>query len=131
MQTKHRVLLLIDAVVNLVLGAALLLSPVGLLNLLGMPTMGTYFYATILGGVIFGIGVALVVELAGAHSGVGGLGLGGAIAINLCGGSVLLVWLLAASLPIPTHGRIILWSLAIVVLGIGIAEVFAKPWKHQ
>ena len=34
---KYRVLLLIDAVLNILIGAALLLSPLGMLELLGLP----------------------------------------------------------------------------------------------
>jgi hypothetical protein len=131
MKPKHKVLLAIDGVVNLVLGAILLFSPAGLVQLLGLPPTNTYFYASILGAVIFGIGVALLLELYGVPSRIRGLGLGGAIAINLCGGGALLVWLLAVPLSIPLRGRVILWVVAAVVLIIGIAEIGAKSWKYE
>jgi hypothetical protein len=131
MKYKHKVLLAIDGVVNLILGAILLFFPAGLVELLGLPLANTYFYASILGAVIFGIGVALLLELYGAPSRIRGLGLGGAIAINLCGGGALLVWLLAVPLSIPLRGRVILWVVAAVVLIIGIAEIAAKSWKYE
>jgi hypothetical protein len=113
------------------LGALLLFLPAGLIGLLGLPSTGTFFYASILGAVIFGIGVALVIELYGAEQGVRGLGLGGAIAINLCGGGALLSWLLFMPLEIPVRGLVVLWSVAITVLGIGLAELAAKSWRYE
>jgi hypothetical protein len=130
MKGKHRVLLVVDSVVNLALGVLLLLFPAGLVDVLGLPATNTYFYASILGAVILGIGVALLVELYGAPAGVRGLGLGGAIAINLCGGGALLVWLVAVPLGLPLRGRIILWVVAVVVLAIGLAELAARSWKY-
>jgi len=131
MSSKHRVLLAIDGIVNLLIGAILLFFPAGLAELLGLPLSNTYFYASILGAVIFGIGVALLLELYGAPSRVRGLGLGGAIAINLCGGGALLVWLLAFPLGIPLHGQVILWTVGILVLIIALAEIAAKAWKYE
>ncbi len=116
MASKHRLLLAIDAVVNLALGAILLGFPAGLIDLLGLPPTSTYFYASILGAVIFGIGVALVLELYGAPRGIRGLGLGGAIAINLCGGGALTIWLLIVPLDVPVRGMVILWTVAVVVV---------------
>jgi len=131
MKNKHKLLLEIDAVVNLALGLLLLLFPAGVAKLLGLPQANTYFYTSILGAVIFGIGIALLIELRGAARGVRGLGLGGAIAINWCGAGVLVVWLLVGRFNIPIRGYLILWSVAIVVLGIGLAETVTRAWKYK
>jgi hypothetical protein len=131
MKTKHRILLAIDALVNLLLGGILLGFPAGFVGFLGLPSTNTYFYASILGAVIFGIGIALAAELYGAPHGVRGLGLGGAIAINLCGGGVLAGWLVFVPLDIPCRGFIVLWSVAVLVLGIGLAELVMKSWKYR
>ena len=131
MKSKHKALLAIDGIVNLVLGAILLSFPAGLVKLLGLPLTNTYFYASILGAVIFGIGVALLLELYGAPSRIRGLGLGGAIAINLCGGGALLVWLLAVPLRIPLRGQVILWAVGIFVVIIGLAEIATKSWRYE
>jgi hypothetical protein len=53
-----------------------------------------------------------------------GLGLGGAVAINLSGGVVLILWLIFGDLNIPLRGYFFLWSLAIVLVGISSIEVF-------
>ena len=123
---KHRQLLVIDAIANLFLGVLLLLFPAGVMVWLGLPHTDTYFYTTILGGVIFGIGVALGLEWWGAKRGMRGLGLGGAIAINICGAGVLLIWLLFGRLVLPLRGQMVLWVVALSVLGIGVAEIAAE-----
>lgn len=128
---NHKALLAIDAAVNLMLGTLLLLFPVGMRGLLGLPQVLHYFYTTILGAVIFGIGIALFMDLFCAPQGIRGLNLGGAIAINLCGGGALLLWLLFRPLDLPLRGIILLWSMAAVVLGIGITELVTRSWKTQ
>jgi len=94
MKRSRRILLSIDAFTNLLIGIVLLLIPSGLMDFLGLPPTGTYFYASLLGAVIFGIGLALVLELFAERLHFHGLGLHGAIVINLCGAAVLLAWLL-------------------------------------
>jgi hypothetical protein len=131
MKPEHRLLLAVDAVVNLLLGIALLLFPAGVQRMLGLPPVDTFFYVTILGGVIFGIGAALGLEWWGAPRGLRGLGLGGAIAINVSGASVLLFWLASGRLILPLRGRVVLWIVALTVLGIGVAEMAARAWRYD
>jgi hypothetical protein len=130
MESKHKALLLIDGVVNLILGLLLILYPVGIMELLGLPPTETYFYAIILGAVLFGIGIALMIELYGIPRKVRGLGVGGAIAINLCGAGALVIWLVISPFSLPIRGRIILWSVAILVLAIAFAEIVTKSWQY-
>lgn len=130
MKSKHKTLLLIDGVINLALGVLLLLFPAGIVAWLGLPYTNTNFYPSILGAVLFGIGIALLIERYGAPQNIRGLGLGGAIAINLCGAGVLLVWLLISPFDIPLRGNIILWSIAIIVLIVGFTEIILKTWRY-
>lgn len=130
MNKMHQHLLTIDGIANVILGLILLLYPFGFDELLGLPQSPTFFYPTILGAVIFGIGIALLIERFGFVKNIRGLGIAGAIVINYCGGLTLLIWLLFFSLDIPLHGYIILWIVAIVVLFIGIAETVTKSWKY-
>lgn len=125
------ILLTIDGVVNLLLGALLLLFPAGMLQFLGLPPVQNHFYTTILGGVIFGIGLALFIELFLGSRNAHGLGLGGAIAINLCGGGVLLFWLVFKPFDLPMRGMVVLWTVAILVLGIGLIELVSGSWKEE
>ena len=131
MERKHKKLLLIDGIANLALGVLLLLFPLGMAELLGAPLPESDFYPTILGGVIFGIGIALMIERYGFEKGIRGLGLGGAIAINICGSLVLLGWLIFAPPAIPLQGSIILWGIGVLVLGIGLVELAAKSWRYS
>ena len=131
MGSKHKTLLVIDAIINLVLGVLLLFFPLGVVELFGLPFTNTNFYPSILGAVLFGVGVALLIERYGASKNIRGLGLGGAIAINLCGAGALLLWLLIGPFDIPYRGNVILWSIAIIVLIVGFVEIIAKSWRPE
>lgn len=131
MTKQHKILLTVDGIVNLGIGILLLFLPVGTAEILGVPRSNLDFYPTILGGVIFGIGVALLIERIGYTRNIRGLGLGGAIAINFCGGTALLVWLINGSLKLPVRGYVFLWSVVVLVFGIGIAETIAKSWQYD
>ena len=131
MNTKVRFLLALDAVINLILGIILLLFPTGIPARLGLPESESYFYPTILGGIIFGIGIALLLEWKQDHREIHGLGLAGAIAINLFGGLVLLLWLLQPDLNLPFKGKLLLWLVDILVLGIGLVELLSGSWKSS
>jgi hypothetical protein len=126
---KHTLLLKIDAAINLILGILLLVFPLKLVKALGMPMAEPSFYPTILGAVLFGIGLALLIECYRQSSGLIGLGLGGAIAINLCGGLVLAIWLLSGSLNLPLRGQIFLWILVLILVGLSLIEGFAQLKK--
>ncbi len=127
--TLRKRLLFIDAGINLILGALLLLYPTGIAAWLGVPQAGNAFYPLILGGVLFGIGLALLIEAFGGRRGFRGLGMGGAIVINVCGAGVLAVYLASSSLAIPLRGQILLWSIAILVLAISVIELLAGSWR--
>lgn len=99
---KKRQILLIDAIINFILALLLGIFPKEVISFLGLPVVPNPFYASILGGVFLGIGIALLIGRS-AKNNSDGLGLRGAIAINLSGGSVLALWLLFGSINVPTH----------------------------
>jgi hypothetical protein len=131
MERKHKILLVIDGIINLILGLLLLLFPLGIAQIFGVPESDINFYPSILGAVIFGIGIALIIEVYGEPKGIRGLGLGGAIAINLCGAGVLLIWLLLKGFEIPLRGHIILWAIALIVILVGIVELITKSYRYK
>ncbi len=123
---NRRVLLSIDAAVNLVLGSVLMAFPTRLVTVLGIPTTDTRFYPTVLGAVLLGIGLALLVEVRSHTPRAVGLGLTGAVTINLCGGIMLGIWLLVGGLDLPTRGLILLWLLVFVLVGLSSFELMAQ-----
>jgi hypothetical protein len=118
--------LAVDAFINLLLGLLLIPFPEKIVVFLGIPTAAQAFYPSILGALLFGIGIALVVELRRRSKGPVGLGLGGAVAINLSGGIVLAIWLLSGELSLPLRGQVILWSLVVIVVVISAAELYVQ-----
>lgn len=112
-------LLWIDALLNLGMGALLAWFPRGLVTWLGLPYARPYFYARVLGAVLFGIGLALVVAAWRSES---GLGLMGAVAINLSGAAMLVALLMMTS-EVSGRGRVVLWGAVAVLAGLSIAEL--------
>jgi hypothetical protein len=122
--------LFVDAIINLSLGVLLLVFPQSLVDFLGAPATDVRFYPNILGAVLFGIGLALLIELYQRPKGMVGLGLGGAIAINLCGGLVLALLLILGALNLPMRGVIFLWGLVLILVVISVVELiqhFPRP----
>jgi len=120
---KKPIVLFVDAFINLALGLLLLTFHPRLVNALGVPKTEDRFYPTILGAVLFGIGLALLIEYFKKPGGLSGLGLGGAVAINLTGGIVLALLLLLGGLALPLRGQVFLWSLVAVLVGISSLEL--------
>jgi peptidoglycan/LPS O-acetylase OafA/YrhL len=121
---KNKIVLFVDALINLILGILLLLFSPRLASYLGIPCSNTGFYPTILGGVLIGITIALFVEaMRKDKSSYTGLGLIGAICINICGGIVLTLWLILGDLDLSARGEIILWSLAMILVIISGIEL--------
>lgn len=89
-----------------------------------IPGSSSSFYPNILGGIFIGISISIFLEVFRGEEVVRkGLGLMGAISINLCGGTVLILWLLCGNLDIPAKGYIFLWSLAIILVIVSIIEL--------
>jgi len=131
MKLKYKILLILDCIVNLALGILLLLFPIGIVDLLGMPSTNTNFYPSILGAVLFGIGLALFLELVGYEKQAHGLGLGGAIVINTIGSFVFILWLIFGNMVVPLKGRVILWIISVLVFLISIAELATRSWIYE
>ena len=120
-------LLIIDAVINLALGLLLILFPRNVVLWLGVPVPDSTFYANILGAVLFGIGLALLIERFRLLQ-MRGLGLDGAIVINICGAGALALWLIFGDLQLSTRGYLFLGAIAVLILGLGMVEWVAK-WR--
>ena len=125
------VLLTIDGIINLALGILMLFFPTQMIQTFDLPKADNNFYINILGAVLFGIGIALLLERFTGKLHMSGLGIAGAITINLCGSGTLIAWLLFGNLNLSLGGSILLWSIALIVLGVAIIEIFSKSWKEN
>jgi uncharacterized membrane-anchored protein YitT (DUF2179 family) len=108
----RRSLLVFDALVNFALGTLLLFCPAQLAQWAGLPPVEPPFILHVFGGVLAGIGVAL---LLGSRGGLGGRG---AAAINLSAAAVLVGWLLFGGLPLSTIGSVALWVLVVLLVAL-------------
>jgi uncharacterized membrane protein YjjB (DUF3815 family) len=128
---RKNLLLIIDGIVNLILGGLLLFFPAQLIKVFELPGVETFFYVNILGGVLFGIGIALLLEQYSDRLKMSGLGIAGAILINICGAGALVYWLVFENLNLSLNSSIFLWSIAIIVLGVACAEIISKSWLER
>lgn len=119
---QGKILLLVDSIINVFLGIVLLAYSEPIVEFFGLPVTSISFYPNILGAILLGIGIALFIEYKRKDEFIG-LGLGGAISINMMGGIVLFLWLVFGDLNIPVHGTIILWVLDILLIGISSLEL--------
>lgn len=125
-ELKRKMTLLIDSIVNLILGILLVFFPY-FYRIIGAPESNTNFYPIILGAIFIGIAIALLIEAFKKEgSKFIGLGLVGAISINICGGIALTGFLVFGNLALPLRGMIFLWFLALVLLLISIIELIAN-----
>ena len=123
---------MIDAIINLVLGVLLLAFSPKLVNFLGVPFTDNFFYPNMLGAILFGIAVALTIEAFRTHNNrFTGLGLFGAISINMSGSLVLLLWLIFGRLNLPVKGLLFLWVLDILLLVISSIELFIELKEYK
>ena len=129
--TKPRAnLLRVDGVINLFLGVLLMAFPEGLVEALGVPPAESRFYPSLLGAVLFGIGIALLLEANRLPGGIIGLGLGGAIAINLAAAGGLIYWILWGDLDVPARGRVLLGILSTGLVIISSFELWVR-WSRR
>jgi hypothetical protein len=127
-----KTVLFIDAIINFILGILLLLFSPLFIEWLGIPSSSTAFYPNILGAVFIGITIALLINVFGKKDGVSdGLGLTGAISINLCGGIVLAAWLSFGNLRLPAKGYIFLWLLVLVLIIISLIELIRLSYSRD
>ena len=128
---KASTLLGFDAVIHMIFGIGLLFFPDIVIGALGIPLPGTQFYASVLGAVLCGVGLALLAERFRRILGIAGLGPGGAICIKICTGGVLGAWLVHGRLPLPVHGYVLLWLVAVVLLILSGAEFWVQVQQSR
>jgi len=130
MKAKN-LLLVVDGIINLALGILMVFFPNQMIQAFDLPKADNNFYINILGAVLFGIGIALLLERFSNQLHMSGLGIAGAIAINIFGSGTLIAWLLFGNLNLSLGGSILLWNIAAIVLGVAIIEIFSRSWNED
>lgn len=108
-------LLWIETLVKLAPGLALLLAPGWTARALGLPRDPTGFWPRLLGGTLVGLAAGFVLE--GWIGNVHGIGLAGALAVNLAAAGTIAGLLILGKAAPSRRGRILLWlAVALLVL---------------
>ncbi|MDX2258165.1 MAG: ABC transporter permease [Hyphomicrobiaceae bacterium] len=102
-------------------GAVLLLLPLTAAQVLGLPKPRSGLWPRLLGAVLLGLAAATYME--GAAQGSRGLGLAGAIAINLVAAAVITTLLVLEGAAETVRGRLILAILAGLLVLLALVEI--------
>lgn len=114
-------LLWLETVLKLAGGLALLLAPLTLIRVLGLPAAASAYWPRMLGAVLVGIAAAAFIE--GAWSGSRGLGLAGLVLINLAGAAGIATMALFGGGAPTRRGRFFLGSVALLLFVLALVEI--------
>jgi hypothetical protein len=116
-------LLWIETLLKLSGGVTLALFPFTTARLLGLPVSAAGLWPRLLGAVLIGLAGAAFIE--GSTPGSRGLGLAGAVLINLVSAAMLIVLLMLERAAATMRGRGALWALAIGLVILSLFEIGA------
>lgn len=111
-----------DIALKLVAGLALLVAPVALARICGLPHGNSGLWPRLLGAVLLGLAGAMYAEV--RLDTARGLGIVGAIIVNLSAVAVLLA-LAALVRPPARRGAAVLWGAALLLLLVSLAQILA------
>ena len=114
-------LLWIECILKLAGGLLLIVAPRTLARLLGLPPAEHPFWPRVLGGLLVGLAIAAFLEM--KLKGGNGLGLGGAIAVNLAGAGIIGALLILGQAGSVRRGRVLLWLIAAGLAGLSLIEI--------
>ncbi|HEX2843237.1 ABC transporter permease [Hyphomicrobium sp.] len=114
-------LLWFETLLKLVSGLALLLAPLSVIRLFGLPAADSGFWPRVLGAVLIGLAGATFIE--GAWSGSRGLGLAGLIVINLASAAVIAIVTLFGGGAQTRRGSLLLWVAVTVLFVLSLIEI--------
>lgn len=121
MECQLQQVLWIETLVKLAGGLVLSLAPLTAIRVLGLSRTDSSFWPRLLGALLIGLAGAAFLE--GRYPGSHGLGVGGAVIVNLAG-AAMLATLLALKVAAPsTRGRMVLWTLVALLLILSLLEI--------
>ena len=114
-------LLGLETLLKLAGGLVLLIAPLTVISILGLPGTASRFWPRLLGAVLIGLAIATFIE--GWLPGSRGLSLAGCIAINLVSAGTIAADLILGSPKLPGRGRFLLWLIVAILLSMSLVEV--------
>ena len=114
-------LLWIETLLKLSAGLLLVLTPLSVIKLFGLPRTDTGFWPRLLGAVLVGLAGALFVE--GRTPGSHGLGLAGCVIVNVSAVSIMTTLLVLDAGPPSARGRAAMWMLVLLLILLSILEI--------
>lgn len=114
-------LLWFETLLKLTTGGLLLLAPLTVIRVLGLPPTATGFWPRIAGILLIGIGAAAFIE--GAWPGSRGLGLAGLVLINLLGALVVALTALFGGGVRTRRGTAVLWTSVGLLILLALVEI--------
>ena len=114
-------LLTVEFLLKLAAGLMLVLAPLGVIKLLGLPRAETGFWPRLLGALLIGLAGALYVE--GRAPGSHGLGLTGCVIVNFFAVSMLGGMLALEAGPPSARGRAVVWAIVVLLVCLSVLEI--------
>ena len=114
-------MLWIETILKVTAGTALFLLPGLVAKGFGLPVVQNAFWPRIAGGLLLAIGAG--VYLQGAAPKVGGIGLGGLVAINLAGAAALLSLIMLKRGADTARGTITLVAMLVTLVALALIEI--------
>ena len=111
----------VETLLKLAGGLSLLLAPVTVIRLLGLPASAAGFWPRLLGALLVGLSAATYIE--GAWPGSPGLGLAGCIAVNLAAAAVVATAAVLGNGADTRRGRAALWLLVGALMLLVLFEI--------
>ncbi|MBX9861527.1 MAG: ABC transporter permease [Hyphomicrobium sp.] len=114
-------LLWLEALLKTGSGLALVLVPIALIRVLGLPSAGSGLWPRLLGAILIGCGAAAYIE--GAWPGSRGLGLAGLVLINfILSGTLAATAMLGGGAP-TRRGSFVIWTTVVTLFVLALVEI--------
>lgn len=114
-------LLWLETLLKIGSGLALVLAPVTLIRILGLPPAGAGLWPRLLGALLIGCGAAAYIE--GAWTGSRGLGLAGLVIINFISSGTLAAAAMLGGGAATRRGSFALWALVVFLFVLALVEI--------
>jgi hypothetical protein len=114
-------LLWFETLLKLSSGLLLALVPLTVIKILGLPPAESAFWPRLLGSVLVGLSGATFLE--GAMASTRGLGLAGAIVINLAAAAMIALSSLLGGGATTRRGKLVQWGIVTLLFALSLAEI--------